>query len=137
MLECTHTIPDREISPGKINTKVGSNNNGKANIMGKHGLGDINDNGDRLTSLYQEKTLVIGSTIFEHKNIHKPTWTSPDGVTKNQRDHIIINSRWRSSLQDVVAKREADVRSDHSLVMAKIKLRKTKKKRSKGTTNKC
>lgn len=107
--------------------------------MGKHGLGDINDNGERLTSLYQEKRLVIGNTIFEHKNIHKPTWTPPDGVTKNQRDHIIINSRWRSSLQDVVAKKEADVGSDHSLVMAKIrlKLRKTKKKRFKGTTNKC
>ena len=115
---------------GDLNAKVGSNNKGKETIMGKHGLGDINDNGERLTSFCQENRLVIGGTIFQHKNIHKQTWTSPDGKTKNQIDHIIINSRWRSSLQDVAAKRGADVGSDHSLVMAKIrlKLRKSKKR---------
>lgn len=89
---------------GYLNAKVGSNNKGKENTMGQHGLGDINNNGDRLTSFCQENRFVIGGTIFEHKNTHKLTWTSPDGITKKQIDHIIINNRWRSSFQDVVVR---------------------------------
>lgn len=73
---------------------------------------------------------MIGGTIFEHKNTHKPTWTSPDGITKKQIDHIIINNRWRSSFQDVVVRRGADVGGDHSFVLVKIRLKliKTKKR---------
>ena len=78
----------------------------------------------------EENRLVIGGTIFKHKDIHKLTWTSPDGRTQNQIDHIIINSKWRTSLQDVIAKRGADIGSDHTLVTGKIKLklRKARKK---------
>ena len=27
-------------------------------------------------------------------------WRSPDGMTENQIDHVAINRRWKSSLQD-------------------------------------
>jgi len=41
--------------------------------MGKQGIGDANDNGDRLTTFCQENRLVIGGTILKHKNNHKVT----------------------------------------------------------------
>ncbi|XP_055997865.1 craniofacial development protein 2-like [Ostrea edulis] len=115
---------------GDLNAKVGKCNQGKETIMGQQGIGECNNNGERLCTFCQENDLVIGGTIFMHKDIHKTTWNSPDGHTKNQIDHIIINKRWRSSLLDVVAKQGADVGSDHSLVLAKIKLklRKSRKK---------
>ena len=78
---------------GDLNAKVGIDNQGKENTMGRQGLGVANGNGDRLTSFCQENKLVIGGTIFEHKNIHKVSWCSPDGHTQNQIDHIIINNR--------------------------------------------
>jgi hypothetical protein len=85
-------------------------------------------NGERLIDLCEESDLVIGGTLFQHKTIHKLTWTSPDGRTKSQINHIIINGKWRRSLQDVRVMRSADVGIDHNLVMAKLtlKLRKAK-----------
>ena len=114
---------------GDLNAKVGSDNTWREHVMGKHGIGTINDNGERLADFCEENNLLIGGTLFQHKHIHKTTWTSPDGTTKNQIDHVIINRRWRSSLQDVRAYRGADVASDHTLVLAVVSL---KLRRSKG-----
>ena len=114
---------------GDLNAKVGSDNTGREHVMGKHGIGTINDNGERLADFCEENNLLIGGTLFQHKHIHKTTWTSPYGTTKNQIDHVIINRRWRSSLQDVRAYRGADVASDHTLVLAVVSL---KLRRSKG-----
>ncbi|XP_052233243.1 uncharacterized protein LOC127846107 [Dreissena polymorpha] len=96
--------------------------------MGRHGVGVITDNGERLVNFCQQNDLFIGRTLFAQKEIHKFTWTSPDDRTQNQVDHIIINSRWRLSLQDVRVMRHADIGSDHSLLGAKVplKLRKAK-----------
>ena len=44
-------------------------------------------------------------------------------LTSNQIDHIIINGKWRRSLQDVRVCRGADIYSDHYLVTARLKLK--------------
>ncbi len=111
------------ITMGDFNSKVGCDNTGKERSMGREGLGCMNDNGSRLIDTCIENDLVIGGTLFKHKTIHKATWTSPSGKTKNQIDHIMINRKWRNSLQDVRSYRGADVSSDHFLVIAKLKLK--------------
>ena len=67
---------------GDLNAKVGSDNTGREHVMGKHGIGTINDNGERLADFCEENNLLIGGILFQHKHIHKTTWTSPDGTTK-------------------------------------------------------
>ncbi|KAK3546988.1 hypothetical protein QTP86_007917 [Hemibagrus guttatus] len=113
---------------GDFNARVGSNNLDRERIMGRHGEGECTENGERLIDLCEENNLVIGGTLFQHKTIHKLTWTSPDRKTRSQIDHIIINGKWRRSLQDVRVMRHADAGSDHNLVVAKLtlKLRKAK-----------
>jgi endonuclease/exonuclease/phosphatase family metal-dependent hydrolase len=108
---------------GDFNAKVGCANVDRERTMGRHGVGVMTDNGERLVNLCEENDLVIGGTLFAHKDIHKLTWTSPDGKTQNQIDHIIINGRWRHSLQDVRVMRNADIGSDHNLLVAKVTLK--------------
>nr|KAG5698609.1 hypothetical protein BaRGS_027120 [Batillaria attramentaria] len=114
---------DLKILMGDLNAKVGTDNTDRELIMGKHGTGTQNENGELFTEFCTTNDLVIGGTIFPHKTIHKTTWTSPDGRTVNQIDHITIGRKWRRSLLDVRAKRGADAASDHHLVIAAIKIK--------------
>ena len=92
-------------------------------VLGYHGIGDMNNNGLRLVEFCAENDMVVGGTLFQHKTIHKCTWTSPDSNTHNQIDHVLINGKWRKSLPDVRAFTRADSGSDHELVIANIQLK--------------
>ena len=108
---------DIKIVMGDLNAKVGSDNTNFEHVMERHGLGEMNENGELFADLSNNHDLVIGGTIFPHERIHKETWCSPDGVTINQIDHIAICRKWRRSLLDVRSHRGADVNSDHHLVL--------------------
>jgi len=69
---------------------------------------DSKDNGVRTVNFATSKNLVVKSMMFLHQDIHKYTWTSPDGKTHNQIVHILINRRWHSSILDVRSFRGAD-----------------------------
>ena len=118
-------LPRRDIKilMGDMNAKIGKENLGKEHVMGKEALGNMNENGELFTDFCAFNDLVIGGSIFPHKDIHKTTWISPDGKTKNQIDHITISKKWRSSLLDTRSKRGADVASDHHLVIGVIKIK--------------
>ena len=124
-------VPRRDmlILMGDMNAKVGSSNTDREGEMGRHGLGDMNENGEMLADFCAVNNLVIGGTLFPHRRHHKATWISPDHQTENQIDHVIIRQRWRTSLQDVRARRGADIGSDHHLVIAKLKVRLSARKR--------
>jgi hypothetical protein len=108
---------------GERNTKVGPNNEGLEQVMGIHGLGEMNENGEMFPNFCASHDLVIGGIIFPHKKCLKVTMVSPDHTTVNQIDHIAIDSKFRSSLTDVRNKRGADIGSDHHLVLVEFKLR--------------
>ena len=108
---------------GDLNAKVGKGTPEEREILGQHGTGDRNENGERLCEFCEMNGLVITGTIFPHKEIHKATWTSPNGRTKNQIDHTLIAKEFRSSVMDTVVRRGADVGSDHYLVETRLKLK--------------
>ena len=95
----------------------------RESTLGKHGVRTMNDNGERLCDFCETNRLTVGGTLFQHKEIHKYTWKSPDGKTEIQIDHIIINNKWKRSLNDVRVKRLADFGSNHHLLVAKVKLK--------------
>ena len=63
---------------GDLNAKVGEGNKDMEGIMGKHGLGNINDNGERLCDFCSINGLVTTGTCFPHGTTHKATWVSPN-----------------------------------------------------------
>jgi hypothetical protein len=76
-----------KILVGDFNAKVGRENLFKPTIGNESLHQDINDNGVRIVNFAASENLVVKNTMFSHRNIHKYTWTSPDGKTHNPIDH--------------------------------------------------
>ena len=106
---------------GYLHAKVMYDNKSREEVMRKHGVGHMNDNGERLCDFCSTNGLVVTGEIFPHKEIHKTTWKWPDGRTLNQIDHIIENNNMRTSVLDTRVMRGADVFSDHYLVRTKTR----------------
>ena len=123
------------ITMGDWNAKLGHQMEGENGVVGKHGLGnDRSDNGERFIEFCAANNMAITTTMFPHKDIHKYTWTSPDGRTRNQIDHIAVNGIFKRSVQDTRAFRGADVGSDHNLVVGNIRLKLSRVVRKQGET---
>jgi len=54
---------------------------------------DRNDNGVIIINFNTSRNLRVKNTMFPHRNIHKYTWTSPDGKSHNQIDQTLIARR--------------------------------------------
>ena len=78
---------------GDFNAKVGRENIFKPTIRQESLHQDSNDSGARLVNFATSQNLVVKSTMFPHRDIHKYTWTSPDGKTHNHIDHVLIGRR--------------------------------------------
>ena len=77
---------------GDLNARVGEENTGIERAMGTEGFRCINNNGKRLSDQCVENNLVIGGTLFKHRNIHKTTWRSPDRPCDSQSEVETITS---------------------------------------------
>lgn len=101
--EVTDKVPKHDIllCIGDLNAKLGNENEGFNENMGVYGMGEMNENGLCFVSFCMANELVIGSTMFEHRDIHKYTWTSPCGRYQNQIDHTAINKKRKTSLLEL------------------------------------
>jgi hypothetical protein len=74
---------------GNFNAKVGREDIFKPTTVNES-LHE-NNNEVRSVNFATSKNLRVKSTMFSHRNIHKYTWTSKDGKTHNQTDHILAD----------------------------------------------
>jgi len=65
--------------------------------------------------------MVVASTFFQHKNTHKGTWISPDTLTLNQIDHVLVSNNKKQMVQDGRTLRGPNCDSDHFLVKVIVK----------------
>lgn len=103
---------------GDFNAKVGREKVYRPTIGMNSLHSESNENGNKLISFAAARNMVISSTMFPLKNIHKQTWISPCGRIRNQIDHIVVDRRIISR-----SMRGCSAISDHFLVKAKYKLK--------------
>ncbi|XP_067616258.1 craniofacial development protein 2-like [Eurosta solidaginis] len=127
---------DIKVVLGDFNARVGQEGVFGPTV-GKFSLHNgTSPNGLRLIDFVGDRNMVISSTRFIHKKIHKATWLSPDRNTRNQIDNVVIDGRHASSVLDVRTIRGPNIDSDHYLVATKIRTRlsaaKTKEQKEQG-----
>lgn len=103
---------------GDFNARLGTSTE-KEYRIGKFGIGERNENGDRLAGFMSSARLFHGNSLFEKKEHRRWTWESPNGTTRAEIDHIITNRRW--CLFDVSVVPSFCTGSDHRLLRAKIR----------------
>jgi hypothetical protein len=84
---------DTKILLGDFNAKVGREDIFKLSIGNGRSHKISNSNGARVVNFATSKNLLVKSKIFPYRNIHKYTWTFPEGKMHNQIDHVLIDRR--------------------------------------------
>jgi hypothetical protein len=91
-------------------------------VIRNHTLHDkTNRNGGLVCEYAIANDMVVASTFFQHKNIYKGTWISPDILTLNQIDHVLVNNNKKQMIQDEGTLRGSNCDSDHFLVKIIVK----------------
>ena len=98
---------------GVYNAKIGRER-AYQKVIRKHTLHDkTNRNGELVSEYAIANDMFVASTYFQHKNVHKGTWISPDTLTLNQIDHVLVNNNKKQIIQDVRTLRGPNCDSDN------------------------
>ena len=105
---------------GDFNARVGSNSAAWVNVVGQHGTGNRNENGQRLLKFYARHSLCTPNTFFAGWTSSKVTWMHPRSKRWHQLDHILAQRKHLSHCRSLPS---SDCNSsDHCLVHNKLKL---------------
>lgn len=113
---------DKIILLGDFNARVGSRSDLWEDVIGPHGIGNMNSNGHRLLSLCSQYSLTITNTLFRMKAKFKTSWMHPRSKRWHLLDYIIVR---RSQVREVLvtrAMRGAECWTDHRMIMSKMRL---------------
>ena len=122
---------DMVIVLGDFNARVGTDTNTWHTVIGPHGVGNVNENGQRLLDFCATNSLLISNTWFRHKPLHQCTWYR-NGDRSNPGhmiDYVLIGAKFRSSILDTRVYRGVQHISDHELVVSTLRFKIKAKRR--------
>jgi len=123
---CTHDVPPHNvlILAGDLNARLGSDSHTtNPRAIGKHTYHhSTDDNGNRLVNYCEACNMRSTQTRFPQPKSRSWTWSHPNGKSKAQLDHILINGKWLNSIRNVRAYNTVELNSDHRIVSAKLSI---------------
>jgi len=84
---------DKVIILGDFNARVGKDATVWKGVLGRHGVGNCNDNGRLLLELCTEQQLAIINTTFQQKDSLKTTWIHPRSKHRHLFDYVLAHHR--------------------------------------------
>lgn len=112
---------------GDFNGQIGECHEGEEYTVGKHGYGKRSKNGERLVNFGLENKLSIMNSFYKKKKSKKWTWTSPNGLHRNEIDYIMTNKP--RVFKDLSIIHNLNFNSDHKMIRATLRGTHIKKSR--------
>ena len=124
---------DKLLLIGDFNARIGRDNDKWPLVMGKHGIGKCNSNGELLLALCSEFELIVTNTMFKQKDERKTTWMHPRSRHWHMIDFIITRCRDKMDIHSTRAMRGANCWTDHQMLRSKVAFRIRQKYNRQGT----
>ena len=107
---------------GDFNARVGANSSAWPDILGSHGYGNMNDNGQRLLEFCSIHKLCVPSSFFQGSNSSKVTWRHPRSKRWHQLDHVLVKREHLKEVTHCRSLHSADCDTDHALLRCKLRM---------------
>ncbi|CAM4934583.1 unnamed protein product [Rotaria socialis] len=124
--QCTLDVPPHNvlILADDLNARIGTDSHTtNPRTIGKYTYHQLtDDNGNRLINYCETCNMRSTQTRFPHPKSRSWTWLHPNGKSKAQIDHILINGKWLNSIRNVRAYNTVELNSDHRIVSAKLSI---------------
>nr|VZI32437.1 unnamed protein product [Spirometra erinaceieuropaei] len=122
-LLATVSKADKLIVLGDFNARVGTDHTAWRGVLGPHGLRGSKDNGLLLIHTCAEHRLILTNTFFCLPERERATWRHPRSRQWHLLDYVLVRRRDRRDVLVTKAIADADGRTDHRLVISKMRIR--------------
>ena len=107
---------------GVFNARVGADRESWPRVLGHHGIGNLNENGQRPLEFCCFHKLCVTNTYFQNKDRRKASWRYPRSNHWHQLDLVTTKAYSINNVCNTRAYHSANCDTDHSLVASWVKV---------------